>query len=244
MTKFIAALVVLLMFAGCTAQPTGGTPEAPKLTVKEFNAPLNEKLEASTGDSILMEGRYIPDEYIDVPQPVDVMIPGAMMIPFPVHVAQGRLELESIKDGWKYYCGDLSDSAASFPGLGSVVSSGDCIGIRIPVGGDSPQWVVDNSNYNGFETIYSRDMDSEEARKYQPKKRSTPFSVQQLTRITFDGYYDGQLHFTLEKQGDERETREFVFDFDNEPTPVGFQGKNLEVLEANNLGITYRWVKL
>ncbi|MCE9684472.1 hypothetical protein [Halomonas alkalisoli] len=242
MVRTLVVTLALLTLAGCTAKPPAA--EAPTISVKEFNAPLNEEMRAGTGDSIFMEGRYIEGEYIDVPQAVDIMIPGSMMIPFPVHVAQGRLELTSIRKGWKYYCGDLSSSSASFPGLGSVVRAGDCIGIRTPVGGGSPEWVVDNSNHNGFETIWSRRVSSGETHRYRPQVSQTPFSVQQLTRVTFDGYYGGQLHFTLEKQGDQRETREFVFDFDGEPTVVGFQGKHLEVVGASNLGITYRWKKL
>ncbi len=243
MTRIAATLLAIITLAGCVAQRSP-TSAAPTVTVKEFNAPTNVELEASTGDSIFMEGSYIEGEYIEVSQSVDIMIPGSMMIPFPVHVAQGRLELSGIHGGWKYFCGDLSTSAASFPGLGSVVSPGDCIGIRVPVNGGAPEWVVDNSNHNGTQTIWSRQIDSSEASEYQPQKSATPFDVRQLTRVTFDGYYGDQLHFTLKKEGSERDTRDFVFDFTGEPTVVGFQGKRLEVLQASNVGITYRWKKL
>jgi hypothetical protein len=68
-------------------------------------------------------------------------------------------------------CGEIDKVTASFPGLGSVIRSGDCVGIRISgkrISGNKMQWVVDNSNYNGFTTIYKSNIKNSEINKYSP----------------------------------------------------------------------------
>ena len=240
MAKISFLLLVSLAFVGCVALPP---PSAP-VTLQKFTAPLNVELTATTGESLFGEGDYIEGELITVQEPVDVMIPGSMFIPFPVHIAGGPLVMKRIAKGWKYYCGDLAESTASFPGLGTVVSPGDCIGIRVSTGNGEAQWVVDNSIHNRMSnTIWTRGIASEAVSKYKPQKSSIPFDTRSLVRITFDGYYSGQLHFSwLEIEGKERTTQKFVFDFKG-PTLMGIKGKNFEVLNADNVGLTYRWVK-
>lgn len=240
MTKFSLVLLVSLALTGCAAVP----PQSAPLSLQKFTAQIDVELTAATGGSIFVEGEFIEGELITVSEPVDLMIPGAMFIPFPVHVASGPLVMKRIARGWKYYCGDLSKSTASFPGLETVVAPGDCIGIRLSTVSGEAQWVVDNSIYNRMQNvIWTRNVSPEDVEKYKPQKSGFPFDARSFTRITFDGYYGGQLHFSWsEIEGKERTTQKFVFDFKG-PTLVGIKGKNFEVLKADNVGFTYRWVK-
>ena len=240
MKKLSLILCIALVLIGCVATPPVHVP----LTTQKFTAPLNVELQANTGDSIYVEGEFVDGEVIMVSEPVDLMIPGSMLIPFPVHIAEGPLVMKRINKGWKYYCSDLTKSTATFPGLGTVVTSGDCIGVRISFDGRM-QWVVDNSIHNRMsETIWTRGMAPEDAKKYPPKKTGIPFDSRSLLKLTFDGYYGGQLHFTwTESEGRERSTQKFVFDFKG-PTLLGIKGKKFQAIKADNVGFTYKWVEL
>ena len=143
MKKTSLIIFAVLTLSGCAATQPSNIP----LSFHKFTAPLGVEHTVETGGSIFVEGEFIDGETITIPESLDLMIPGAMFIPFPVHVAKGTLEMKRISGGDKYYCGDLSQSTASFPGLGTVVAPGDCIGIRISTDG-SMSWIVDNSNYN------------------------------------------------------------------------------------------------
>ncbi|RTZ39136.1 hypothetical protein EKL30_18445 [Candidimonas sp. SYP-B2681] len=240
--KFYLLLALTVLLVGCAATPRHVPPA---FTVHRFSAPLDIELKAGTGQSIFVDGSYVQGEYIPVDHPVDMMIPGSMYIPFPVHVGVGRLVLTRFSGEWKYYCGDLATSAASFPGLGSVVQDGDCIGVRISNTDGTMQWVVDNSIHNGMTTIWKRNFSDEDRQSYKPQQDTRPFAIQSVTRINFDGYYGGQLHFTWEQVDDaDKTSRKFVFDFAGEPTLVGINDKLLEVIQADNVGVRYRWKKL
>src|SRR5690606_35445553 len=103
--------------------------------------------------------------------------------------------------------------------------------IRISRSDGSGQWVVDKSNHNGSTTIWTRSMEPADRAAHEPRPSGRPFSARELTRLTFDGYYGGQLHFTWHESG--RAGREFTFDFAGEPTLVGIRGRHFEVLAVD-----------
>lgn len=195
----LTSVPILFIAAGCTAQ-TGTTTSAPVFSQKSITAPIDQSLTVNTGDSIFVEGSYIPGEIIEIPGPVEMTIPGSMRIPFPIRIEAGQLKLSAIDRSWKYYCAEEGMAAASFPCLGSVIAKGDCVGIRISLDGTRKKWVVDNSIHNsGMETIWDRSFSAADDSQYVPIESSSPFQVQQIRQITFDGYYGGQLHFTWEE---------------------------------------------
>lgn len=239
----LGAMSVVLAVAGCASSGT----EAPRdpLVVRTFSAPLNQTLRVETGDALFVSGAYIDGEEIALPKTVEIMVPGSMFIPFPVRMDAGVLTMRSIHGGHKYYCAAEGRAAASFPGLGSVIRSGDCVGIRFPVAGGEPQWVVDNSNYNRMSTIWTRNMTAEERAAVQVRTAAEPFAVKDMTRILFDGYHGQKLHFTLTEWRDGRQSsRQFIFDFNGQPTLVGIRGNQWRVLSADNLALSYQWVKI
>jgi hypothetical protein len=240
----IRSIVLAIIVAGCVAQPSRTSLVADPYTSKKFNAPVGREIEVNTGEALFVEGSYIEGEAITVSEPVDLMIPGSMMIPFPVHINAGLLELSRIDSSWKYYCAQNGKAAASFPGLGSVIREGDCVGIRTSLDGTQKRWVVDNSNYNRMETIWDKSLNASDASKYTPKPSQKPFKIKNIRRIIFNGYYGGQLHFTWEEIIDtSKESKEFTFDFAEKPTPVGIKGNQFNIISADNTKLVYKWVK-
>ena len=213
--------------------------------VHKFNAPLYTGLRVETGESLYVQGEYINGEKIVIDVDQSMMIPGSMFIPFPIGIGVGDLYLTRITADWRYYCGEDGNVEASFPGLGSVIASGDCVGIRISTDKKDKEWVVDNSIYNsryGRETVWSRSMAKEDLEKYNPIPADVLFKVKSLTTITFDGYYGKQLHFTwTEWAGNKNHSQDFIFDFDGNPTLVGIKGNLFTVVRADNTGLDYQW---
>jgi len=243
MNKFFFLITLITCLAGCVASPPLDTTKD-LFTHKNFNAPLGKHLEAETGNTIFLEGSFIDGEAIRISKPLDMMMPGNMFIPFPVHIDIGELRLTTISTPWKYYCADSGKAAASFPGLGSVIRSGDCVGIRISLDNNKPEWVVDNSNYNRSKTIWSMSMSSSEEQEFKPYPIKTPFKVQQLKKITFDGYYGNMIHFTFEDiTPDGKETKQFTFDYSGKPVLVGIKGNQFIVHQADNVKMIYEWTK-
>lgn len=233
-------ICLCFLLAGCVAKHQ---PASLTYTTKKFSAPLGQELKADTGGTLFLEGSYIPGEYILVPNNVDIMVPGSMLIPFPVHIDSGRLVLNRISSNWRYYCAEEGKAAASFPGLGSVIARGDCVGIRVSSDKKEKQWVVDNSNYNHMNTVWSRSLGKDD--DYPVVESDKPFKIERMRRIVFDGYYGKQLHFTWEEStAHMKETKEFVFDFVGSPTSVGIKGNLFSVISANNIQLVYKWIKL
>ncbi|MBT3193121.1 MAG: hypothetical protein HN341_11255 [Verrucomicrobia bacterium] len=244
MLRPAVAIQVLVLLVGCVAQRGPSLGVADFYETKAFTAPLAQELAVDTGDALFVEGRYIQGEYVEVPDPIDMMVPGSMRIPFPVHIDAGKLRLSRIKSGWKYYSAEEGKMAASFPGLGSVLRKGDEVGIRISAKRLKRQWYVDNSNYNGMRTIWTKNLDASESGRYSPHASPVPFKIDRLRRIVFDGYYGNQLHFTWEEvSAGHRESREFTFDFSGKPTVVGVKGNEFKVISADNVGLRYEWVR-
>lgn len=246
MQRSLIILFAIFILVGCAAHPRPDVNNHNNLfKSKELQAPLQKTLTAETGEALLVKGSYIEGEYITVEQEINKMIPGSMMIPFPIRIESGKLRMEKITNEHKYFCAHHAKSAASFPGLGSVVAEGDCIGIRQSIDDGELEWVVDNSNYNrsSGQTIWTRNMSGPEQAKYMPKKDPMPFNIRNLKRIVFDGYYDGQLHFTFETISENnKKEKEFIFDYSSsDDLKISIKGYRLSVLDVDSIQLTYEW---
>ena len=213
---------------------------------EEFHAPLGAPLTAQTGDAIFVDGTYIEGEVMALSQDVQTILPGSLHIPFPVSIRAGELSLQSIQGGWKYFCAKEGDATASFPGLWSVIAHGDCVGVRQSLTSGKLEWVVDNSNYNLMNTIWLKGTSESDRKLFKHALSGKPFSVRELTRIVYDGYYGQQFHFTYEvwTAPATRDSKEFVFDYDpSGETEIGIHGKVLRITAVNNVQMTYAWTK-
>lgn len=245
MKKCYLLLFFSLPIIGCGLFHTKSEKYNPYYT-KQFTAPLNTILTVNTGDDLFVEGIYIRNEIISLNKEFDGYLPGSMFIPFPVYIEKGDLFLKSISDSWKYYCAKPGTAKASFPGLGSVISDGDCVGIRISTEGSDFEWVVDNSNYNKQTTIWTRNITSTEKEHVTHKILESPFAIKEFKHITFNGHYGGMFHFTYEEWTQNKlVSKDFTFDRSkNGPTIVGIKGKIFNILDADNVKLSYEWVKI
>ena len=232
----------MLTIFGCAHEVS--KPEV--FTIRPFVAPLATPLDVNTGDMFYASGSYIEGERIVILTPLDMLIPGALFVPFPVHIDAGHLEMTAVTPSWKYFCAMEGKATASFPVLGSVIRPGDCVGIRVSRDGKDKEWVVDNSVYNnGMTAILTASMSPEELEAYIPVTSPIPFKVQSLKRLTFDGYYGRQLHFTWEEiVGNNEQSRQFVFDYEiGQSKVLGIKGNQFRVLSSDDISLRYEWVK-
>ncbi len=238
----------LLVLSGCVSQTVKTSNNAPEqFQAIKFSPILGEELKVETGDEIFVEGEYIPGQSLNITRRIDKLIPGSMLIPFPITIEPSALNMVKITRNWKYFCASPSLSTATFPGLGSVVRTGDCVGIRESIDGSEMQWVVDNSEYNqGLNTIWTLDLTMEERQEFRPIQSNTPFKIKTLSTIIFDGYYGKQLHFTHEyAAGSQTKLQQFTFDYDgNLNMLVSIKGKRFTIIQANNISLSYQWEKL
>lgn len=237
MQQILISIILIAFLSGC-----GTTPYSEPMEEHVFDTPLGEKQVTATGENIVMEGRFIRGKAIKIPAPIERILPGSMFVPFPMNLGRGKLRMTKITAKWEYYCGEPDKVSASFPGLGSVISHGDCVGIRLAKDGGAHQWVVDNSNHNGYQTIWSKGMSDADIEKYKPYETRLTFDIESLITITFDGFYGGQLHFTWSEQEDDySDSHDFVFDFDGEPLTVAIKGSRFKVLSASSSELVYEW---
>ena len=248
MYRATVAAISILLLTGCVAQQTKMSDDhSQQFQTIKFAPDVGKELVVETGDEMFVEGDYIPGQSLNIASRVDKIIPGSMMIPFPMSIDAGLIHMNRITRNWKYFCADPSLSAASFPGLGSVVRQGDCVGVRQSIDGSKMQWVVDNSVYNrGLNTVYTLNLSPDEREEFVPSASNIPFSVKTLTTVRFDGYYGGQLHFSYESiNGTQIKEQQFIFDYDaTSEVLVGIKGKRFTVIHADNITLSYRWEKL
>lgn len=214
--------------------------------IVEFTAPLETQLKVDTGNAVFVQGTYIQGEEINLSKDVSLLVPGAMFIPFPVSIKAGSLPMTRIEGEWKYYCASMSGATATFPGLGSVVANGDCIGLRQSLTSGEYEWVVDNSIHNRSNTIWTKSFDESYKALVSRRMLDKPYQVRELTRIVFDGLAGGQYRFTLEElSGNTKTEKSFVFDrAQTGDTVVGIKGRVFRIIKADNVSMEYAWVKL
>lgn len=231
----MSSLTRSLLLAVLSCVLFGGAVKA-----ETYVTPVETEQSVTTGENVLVEGSYSLRDVVALTTEVRSTIPGSMMIPFSFRIGPGDLTFRNAAGGWEYYCASAASSGASFPGLGSVVAEGDCVGVRRRVSDHRLEWVVDNSNHNGMSTIWSRSVRSNEL-QYLIARRAQTVSDVALRRLArFDGYYSGLLHFTYEEGNDRRE---LVFDYSGSGEKlIGMMGRRMLVLGADSVGLRYRWI--
>lgn len=130
--------------------------------------------------------------------------------------------------------------------MGSVVASGDCIGVRKNINANEIDWTVDNSNHNPGDTVWHRKF--KETDGIQLTETAIPATDQnwEHIEITFDGYHSNLLHFTLEERsGSNVDKREFKFDYPPKggSDEYGIKGHQFEVKKVTNSSMIYSWVE-
>lgn len=218
-----------------------GTCEAKAQETERFATPSGKTLSVTTGESVFVEGNYALRDTFVLTAEINSTMPGSMMIPFSFRIEPGDLVFRGASREWEYFCAPNDRSAASFPGLGSVVSNGDCVGLRRRLSDNRLEWTVDNSIHNGMTTIWSRRVRDNEMALLREEERQVITDVAVRRAVYFDGFYSGLLNFTFVDGGQRREMK---FDYGGEGEKlIGMVGKRMLVLGADSVELRYRWVE-
>ena len=122
---------------------------------------------------------------------------------------------------------------------------GDAVGVRVSKQNGQREWFVDNSTYNGMETIGTRPIRSDDGVAFFEAEIPVFDSNTSTTEITFDGFFNNLINFTLtEHEGKQVRIQQFHYypDPGGRPTKIGFKGMILEAISVDNLGMKYSWI--
>ena len=244
--NFAASLVFLSMVIACGGAPTRQSV-SPNVVKEQFSEPLGVPLSVRVGDSIYSQGQVAYKQNLRLAEEYQGTMPGAYRVPFSFSVQSTVLDLRYARGDHDYYCADDGKASASFPGLGSVIAQGDCVGVRVHKESGEIEWVVDNSNHNRQTTVWSTKYDEQDDPQLIPDTTRFYDAALELTEIRFDGFYSDLLHFTLvEHKRGEVEERAFRFDYPPQRGEAiyGIRGQTFEVLNVSNVGMEYKWLEL
>jgi hypothetical protein len=232
--KLLLAPLAACLILGCA------TPGLAQPQRHAYETPAGVELAVTTGEVVYVAGSYALSDALTLAQDVSSTMPGSMRIPFGFSIKAGTYLQSRADVVWTGFCAPIYVASASFPGLGSVVSEGDCIGVRRRNADGALQWVVDNSVHNGMRTVWSRSVRDKEAELLSFSKTERLAGAEIDKVVTFDGYYGGLLNFTF-TEGARR--REMKFDYDGRSEKmIGMLGKRMLVLKADSVELRYRWV--
>lgn len=243
---FYFCIAVITLLVGCGSAPKKQSI-APDIVTEEFSEPLHEPLTVGVGESIYSRGKVAYKENLRLTEFHEGKMPGAYRVPFSYSIEPTVLEHRFARGEYDFYCADDDKAFASFPGLGSVIANGDCVGIRQHQTTGKKYWVVDNSIHNRQTTVWFTEYDQDQDPELLPDRTRYFEQGLEVTEIRFDGFYSGLLHFTLMEHEASR-TREREFKFDYPPRQgdavYGIRGQIFEVIDVSNVDMVYQWKRL
>ena len=240
---FIAILLsILITGCGTVAKKYAVSSEVTPLDVSVI---IGEEKFADVGDTLFIKGKASKQKVLLLQNSISSNIPGAYGLPFQFGLKKGPLSPLYQTANHIHYAADWDDCSATHSMLGVVISRGDSVGIRISKTTRDKEWFVDNSVHNGMNTVWSRKVEPEDNVEFEWSEKIVYDEDSEYNEVTFDGFFNNLFHFTLtETKFDSKEEREFKFNPVEGVTRVSFKGMILDILKADNLGISYKWVKL
>jgi len=242
--NLITTIVALITLTGCgtVAKKYAVSSE---VTPLDFSAIIGEEKFADVGDTLFIKGKASKQKVLLLKNSISSNIPGAYGLPFQFGLKKGPLSPLYQTANHIHYAADWDDCSATHSMLGVVIRRGDSVGIRISKTTGEKEWFVDNSVYNGMNTVWSRRVKPEDNVEFEWSEKIVYDEDSGYIEVTFDGFFNNLFHFTLtETKLDSKEEREFKFNPVEGVTRVSFKGMILDILKADNLGISYKWVKL
>ena len=240
---FIAILLsILITGCGTVAKKYAVSSEVTPLDVSVI---IGEEKFADVGDTLFIKGKASKQKVLLLQNSISSNIPGAYGLPFQFGLKKGPLSPLYQTANHIYYAADWDDCSATHSMLGVVISRGDSVGIRISKTTGDKEWFVDNSVHNGMNTVWSRKVEPEDNVEFEWSEKIVYDEDSEYIEVTFDGFFNNLFHFTLtETKFDSKVEREFKFNPAEGVTRVSFKGMILDIFKADNLGISYKWVKL
>jgi len=151
--RFGALIAVALVCFGAAAR--AAEPGSSLLVVP----PVGTMVEVTAGQEFYVETIVRSVPAYRLARPFRSSMAGSMRLPFSFSIDETLLLFAGrSQDGrWSYFVPEHRAFTASHGLLGNVLRAGDTVGLRID-GQGHRQWFVDNSNYNGRISIWSRDV--------------------------------------------------------------------------------------
>lgn len=220
-------------------------PTVAQLGTKRHVTPdVGQTIEATPGQQFYSDFTSQAVRGFRLERPFKSSMAGAMGFPFSFAIDSTLLvPFGKSKDGeWTYYVPADRKFRASHGLLGSVIREGDTVGLRVHSNGRR-EWFVDNSNYNGMTTIWSRRLKDSDPRLTPAEIDRDEPSGLPIDRLFFLGVSNGQARIRAESIDPNGTVRdEFTYPVDNTGEAV-IQVKGAEFhlkLEGSKARITLR----
>lgn len=207
---------------------------APALAV--VTSPMQQALEVFPGDQFYIEGEQIEVPVLELEKPFQGRMPGSMHIPFSFAIDATTLRLTSTRDGWNYFSAAEGSARAWHGLLGNVLVSGDTVGVRVRASDGVREWYVDNSRYNGMNTIWHRRVTTKDVAVSDRSREKLIRPGSTVRLLEYMGVRDGQVRIRYkEVQRDGQREDEFYFKVE-EPLPmqIGIKGLRAEILKISS----------
>lgn len=241
-SPIILCFILLTVGCGTVAKKYAVSSE---ITPLEVSARIGEEKFANVGDALFVKGSASKQKILLLKNDISSTMPGAYGLPFDFSIKKGALSPLYQTDKHIHYAASWGKSNASHSMLGVVIRPGDSVGIRINKHNGDKEWYVDNSVYNRMNTVWSRDVRADDNVEFAWSQKVIYDEDSEFVEVVFDGFFNNLFHFTLtEVRVGSKSQREFKFNPAEGVTRVSFKGMILDILKADNLGITYKWVKL
>jgi len=239
---FFAVSISLLSGCGTVAKKYAIAPEVTPLSV---SAIVGVEKFADVGDSLFVKGFANKHKVLLLKNDMSSTMPGAYRLPFDFSLKRGALLPLYETKNHIHYAASWENCSASHSMLGIVIRPGDSVGIRISKKNGEKEWYVDNSVYNRMNTVWSRKVKADDNVDFEWSEKVVYDEYSEYVDVSFDGFFNNLFHFTLtEINSASKKQKDFKFNPDGDVTRVSFKGLVLDIINADNVGITYKWVKL
>ncbi|QOW18620.1 hypothetical protein INQ41_07835 [Lysobacter ciconiae] len=195
------------------------------------NASLTgEELQVFPGDKFYVEGDTTDLQTYRISEPFESRMPGALRLPFSFAIDATDLHFSHRDSKWDYYTPVEGKGRAWHGLLGNVLAKGDTVGLRVHRTNGDREWFVDNSGYNGYQTIWNRRVKGKDVEVTEEGIRSILLENNRLRALEYMGVRDGQLRVRYTEVGPNPRSEEFTFPIEgHEPILIGAMGVRAEV---------------
>lgn len=243
MRSLFIAIILSILITGC------GTV-AKKYAVSSVVTPLDasviigEEKFADVGDTLFIKGKASKQKVLLLKNSITSDLPGAYGLPFQFGLKKGPLSPLYQTANHIHYVADWDDCSSTHSVFGVAIRRGDLVGVRISKTTRDKEWFVETKD-DGLNTVWSRKVKPEDNVEFEWSEKIVYDEDSEYIEVTFDGFFNNLFHFTLtETKFDSKVEREFKFNPAEGVTRVSFKGMILDIFKADNLGISYKWVKL
>jgi hypothetical protein len=220
-----ALTIVLLALTGIQAS----------LAVEPATSRVGEELLVFPGDKFYAEGERVEVPILEISEPFEGRMPGAMHIPFSFAIDTRQLRWVRDRGGWSYFAAAEGMARAWHGLVGNVLNKGDTVGVRIRKQDGVREWFVDNSIHNGMSTIWYR--------KINPKKDVVVSDIgteqvladgHRIQGLEYFGVRDNQIRIRYTEIDESVHEEEFFFPISQQmPMLIGVKGLRAEVMEIS-----------